>query len=220
MEQVVVYGNGQVAGLAHYYLTHDSEYEVVAFTVESSFIKEATLEGLPVVSVEEALSQYPPETYKMFVAIGYGRVNKEREERYEQAKAMGYQLISYVSSKATIWPGVVIGENCFIMEGNIIQPFAKIGNDVVMWSACHVGHETVIQDHCFLSAHSVVSGNVTIEPNCFLGVNCTIRNSITLRRESVIGAGAVITKDTKERGVYAAPRVEPLALTSDRLPGL
>ncbi|MEA2538576.1 MAG: hypothetical protein QOF11_2810 [Chloroflexota bacterium] len=220
MDQVVVYGNGQVAGLAHYYLTHDSEYEVVAFTVGASFITDTSINGLPVVSAEVVRSEYPPGTYKMFVAMGYGRVNKEREQRYGEAKVMGYELISYVSSKATIWPGVAIGENCFIMEGNIIQPFAKIGNDVVMWSACHVGHETVIKDHCFLSAHSVVSGNVTIEPNCFLGVNCTIRNAITLGRESVIGAGAVITKDTKERGVYAAPRVEPLALTSDRLPGL
>ena len=156
----------------------------------------------------------------MFVAIGYGRVNKEREARYLQAKALGYQFITYASSKSIIWPGVEIGENCFIMEGNIIQPFATIGNNVVMWSSCHVGHETVIKDHCFLSAHSVVSGNVTIEPNCFLGVNSTIRNAITLGRESVIGAGAVITKSTEERGVYAGPRAERLALTSDRLPGL
>lgn len=220
MDQVVVFGNGQVAGLAHYYLTHDSEYEVVAFTVPSAFIKETTLNGLPVISVEEAQSRFPPDAYLMFVALGYGRINKERQDRYEQAKAMGYKLITYVSSKAIVWPGVAIGDNCFIMEGNIIQPFATIGNDVVMWSACHVGHETVIQDHCFLSAHSVVSGNVMVEPNCFLGVNSTIRNAVTLRRESVIGAGVVITKDTKERGVYAAPRVEPLALTSDRLPGL
>lgn len=220
MDQVVIYGNGQVAGLAYFYLTHDSQYEVVAFAVEGSFIKEPSFNGLPLISLEETRRRYPPDTHKMFVAMGYGRVNKEREERYGQVKALGYELISYVSSKATVWPGVVIGENCFIMEGNVIQPFATIGNDVVMWSACHVGHETIIKDHCFLSAHSVVSGNVVIEPNCFLGVNCTIRNAVTLGRACVIGAGVVITKDTKERGVYAAPRVEPLALTSDRLPGL
>ena len=157
MDQVVIYGNGQVAGLAYFYLTHDSKYEVVAFAVEGSFIKEPTFNGLPLISLEEARRVYPPETHKMFVAMGYGRINKEREERYGQVKALGYELISYVSSKATVWPGVVIGENCFIMEGNVIQPFATIGNDVVMWSACHVGHETIIKDHCFLSAHSVVS---------------------------------------------------------------
>jgi sugar O-acyltransferase (sialic acid O-acetyltransferase NeuD family) len=220
MNQVVIYGNGQVAGLAQYYLANDSDYEVVAFTVEPSFIKETSLNGLPVLPLDEARARFPSDAYRMFVALGYGRINKERQQRYEQVKAMGYELITYISSKAIVWSEVEIGENCFIMEGNVIQPYATIGNDVVMWSGCHIGHETVIHDHCFLSAHAVVSGNVIVEPNCFLGVNCTIRNAVTLRRESVIGAGVVITKDTKERGVYAAPRVEPLALTSDRLPGL
>ena len=52
----------------------------------------------------------------------------------EQAKARGYGLISYVSSKATTWPGFACGDNCFILEDNTIQPFATIGNDVVLWS--------------------------------------------------------------------------------------
>jgi sugar O-acyltransferase (sialic acid O-acetyltransferase NeuD family) len=220
MQQIVIYGNGQVAGLAHYYLTNDSEYEVAAFTVESAFIKEESFTGLPLVPLDEVRDRYPPAGFRMFIAMGYGRVNREREQRFEQAKSLGYEFISYVSSKATVWPGVVIGDSCFIMEGNIIQPFVTIGNDVVMWSGCHVGHETVIKDHCFLSAHTVISGNVIIEPNCFFGVNATVRNSVTVARGSVVGAGAVITKDTKELGVYIPARTELLPMSSDRLPGI
>ena len=164
------------------------------------------------------LARFPPNGFDMFVTVGYGRVNRFREEKYLEAKGMGYELISYVSSKAIVAPGVEIGDNCFIMESNVIQPFVKIGNDVTMWTGSCVGHESVIKDHCFVAAHVVISGLVTIEPNCFLGVNATLRDEITIARECVIGAGAVVMRSTKERDVLVAPSARLLPISSDRLP--
>jgi hypothetical protein len=48
MAKVVVFGTELVAELAHYYLTNDSEHEIVAFTVNKEYIKEDTFCGLPV----------------------------------------------------------------------------------------------------------------------------------------------------------------------------
>jgi carbonic anhydrase/acetyltransferase-like protein (isoleucine patch superfamily) len=76
----------------------------------------------------------------------------------------------------------------------------------------------VIKDHCFVAAHVVISGAVTIEPNCFIGVNATIRDEITIARQCVIGAGAVIMKSTKEREILIGPPVQLLAFSSNRLP--
>jgi sugar O-acyltransferase (sialic acid O-acetyltransferase NeuD family) len=220
MSQVVVFGNGMVAKLAHFYLTHDSAHDVVAFCVDREHARTDTLLGLPVVPFDEVVGRYPPTSHRMFVAVGYGRMNKFREERYNQAKALGYELISYISSKSTIWPEAVIGDNCFIMEHNVIQPFTRLGNDITMWSGSHVGHESVIKDHCFISSQVVISGMVTIEPNCFIGVNATIRDQVTIARECVIGAGALITFDTQEREVYRGTKAERLPMTSDRLPSV
>ncbi len=220
MAKVVIYGNGQVAGLAHYFLTHDSEHEVVAFTVDREFVREQSVYDLPVVPLDEVRKAYHPSSHKMFVAMGYGHVNKDREARYLQTQALGYDFVTYVSSRATTWPDLVVGDNCFILENNVIQPFVTIGNNVTLWTGSQIGHHSVIADHCFLSAHVVVSGNVVIEPHCFLGVNSTIRNAITIKRDTVVGAGAVIVKTTAERGVYVAPGVERLEVTSDRLSSL
>jgi sugar O-acyltransferase (sialic acid O-acetyltransferase NeuD family) len=218
--QVVVFGDGQVAELGHYYLANDSPHEVVAFTVDGDKLKGSTFRGLPLVAFEDVPNLYPPDEFAMFVAIGYPRVNKIREQKYLQAKEMGFELISYVSSTTVVSPTTEIGDNCFILEGNIIQPFSQIGNDVIMWAGCHVGHHAVIKDHCFISSHTVISGNVIVEENCFFGVNATIRNAITIAREGVIGAGCVIMKDTTERGVYVAPGPQLLGMPSDRLPNL
>jgi sugar O-acyltransferase (sialic acid O-acetyltransferase NeuD family) len=217
MKSVVLFGNGRVARLAHFYLTHDSEREVAAFTVDRDHVTDDTLFGLPVVPADEVQVRFPPDDFDMFVAMGYRRVNKFREGKYLQAKEMGYELISVVSSKATVWPGTAIGDNCFIMENVVIQPFTTIGNDVTMWAGSIVGHESVIKDHCFVAAHVVIAGGVTVEPNCFIGINATIRDDITIARECVIGAGAVIMKSTREREVLTGAPAKLLAFSSDRL---
>lgn len=220
MGKVVVFGVGQFADVAYFYLTHDSSHDVIAFTVDTEYLKDRKFHGLPVVPFEEVERSYPPDRFKMFVPVSYIRVNKARSEKYTQAKAKGYELISYVCSKATTWPGLVVGDNCFIFENNVIQPYVKIGNNVIMWSGNHVGHHTTIKDHCFLASHVVVSGSVTIEPYCFLGVNATVRDNIKIAKECVIGAGALVMKDTVEGGVYIGKPAELYHKRSSELSNL
>jgi sugar O-acyltransferase (sialic acid O-acetyltransferase NeuD family) len=217
---VVLFGTGSLATLAHYYLTHDSDRTVAAFTLDRDHIKDPELHGLPVVPSDEVADRFPPETHDMFVVVGYSRMNRFREEKCAQARAMGYRLISYVSSRASVWPDLQIGDNCFIMEHNIIQPTARLGNNITMWGGCHVGHDSVLEDNLFICAHTVISGFVTVGRNSFIGVNATIRDDVTIGRECVVGAGATITKSTEDRSVHAGPRPELLRITSDRLPGL
>ena len=217
MEKVIVFGNGQIASLAHFYLTHDSPYEVASFCVDKDFLKEDSFNKLPVVPFEDVENIFSPKEFKMFVPISYKDVNKLRAKKFYQSKDKGYKLISYVSSKATIWPGLVIGENCFIFEDNVIQPFVEIGNNVILWSGNHIGHHSKIKDHCFLTSHVVVSGRVTIEPYCFLGVNATIRDNVVIEQGCVIGAGALILKSTIKNGVYIGHPAKPYPLPSDKL---
>lgn len=201
--KVVIFGTGSFAEVAYYYLTKDSPYEVVAFTADKEFITGEKKSGLPVVSFEEVEKLYPPDEFKMFVAIAYSKVNKVREEKYNQAKEKGYELISYISSKAIVWDNVETGDNCFIFEANVIQPFVKIGNNVIIWSGNHIGHHTTIGDHCFIASHAVISGHCKIEPYCFIGVNATLIDGITIAKECIIGADAlIIVKDTQKGGVY------------------
>ena len=214
-EKVVIFGATEMAMMSHFYLTHDSPHEVVAFTVDRGFIKEETFLGLPVVPFEEVEFIYPPGDYKMMVAIFYGRVNKTRAEKYFQAKTKGYDLISYVSSKAITWPGLVAGDNSIILESTVIQPFAEIGNDVIVMSGSVVGHHCVIKDHCFLAFHVVVAGCASIEPYCFLGANSTIRNNVIVAKECIIGAAALVLENTQERGVYKGRPAELLPKPSN-----
>ena len=202
MDRIVIFGAGQIAQLAHFYLTHDSPHEVVGFAVDRSFVREDRFCDLPLVAFEEVRQAFPPESHKMFIAVSYAGLNRLRAERFEEAKAKGYGLISYVSSRATRFPGTRIGDNCFVLEDNTIQPFTRIGANVVLWSGNHIGHHSVIEDHVFFTSHVVLSGHCVVEKSCFLGVTATIRDGVRLGEGSLIGMGACITRDTEAWSVH------------------
>ena len=137
-------------------------------------------------------------------------MNTLREEVYHKGKSLGYHFISYISSKATIFDNA-IGENCFILEDNTIQPFTKIGNNVVLWSGNHIGHHGEIKDHVFFTSHVVMSGHCVIESNCFFGVNATIRDYSYLAKGTLLSMGACLTKQTTEEwGVYVGSPAKKL----------
>jgi sugar O-acyltransferase (sialic acid O-acetyltransferase NeuD family) len=202
MKKVVIFGTGDIGHLAHYYMIHDSLFQVIAFCADAAFITSKNFLGLPLVPFEEILNIYPPDDFDMFVALSYSKLNSVRTEKYNMAKEKGYKLASYVCSRSVIWPDLEIGDNCFIFENQTIQPFVKIGNNVTMWSGNHIGHSSIIGDHSFLTSHVVVSGHVEVGHSSFLGVNSTLRDGVKLAPYSVIGAGATIVKNTVEGGVY------------------
>jgi sugar O-acyltransferase (sialic acid O-acetyltransferase NeuD family) len=215
--KVVIFGIGDFGRVAEVYLTRDSAYEVAAFTVHAEHLTTRELRGHPVVPFEQLAEEYPPEAYALLVAVGYRRVNKARAEVYAECKRRGYQLIRYASSRAMVWDEAEIGDNCFIFENNVIQPFVRIGNDVILWSGNHVGHDAVIGDHCFIASHAVIAGHVEIGPYSFIGVNATIRDGVKIGAECVIGAGALIVKDTEPGSVHVGPAAEVSRVPSNRI---
>jgi sugar O-acyltransferase (sialic acid O-acetyltransferase NeuD family) len=220
VKPVVIFGVGDFARVAAEYLAADSPYPVAGFTVHERYIPDgAKLSGRPVVAFETLLETHPPDAYAMFVAVGYSRVNQARAEVYVECRARGYELISYVNSRASVWGEVGtgesrIGDNTFIFEENVIQPFATIGSNTVLWSGNHIGHDTKIGDHVFIASHAVISGNCRIGDYCFIGVNATFRDAITVAPRCVIGAAAVIMRDTEEGGVYAVRNTPLLPMKS------
>lgn len=214
---LVIFGTGEIGQLAHYYFTSDSNYSVVAFTVDAAFLADAEFCGLPVVPFDEVVQKYEPSTYDMFVALSYSKLNQIRREKYLAAKERGYSLASYVSSRATVLNERRIGENCFILEDNTIQPFCTIGNNVTLWSGNHIGHHSIIKDHTFVASHVVISGGVNISESCFIGVNATLRDHIKVGEKCVIGAAALLLSDVEAEGVYIGQATERSKVPSTRL---
>ena len=217
MPALVMFGTRQIAEVLAYYFERDSDYRITAFTVDGDYLSETSFLGRPVVPFGEVAAYYPPDSHAMFVALSYAKRNAVRAEKFAAAKAAGYRLASHVSPRAQAWDGLELGENSFVMEANVVQPFARIGANTTLWAGNHIGHHSVISDHCFLASHIVVSGSVSIGERCFIGVNATLRDGITVAPGCVIGAGALILGDTAPDQVFIGPRTEAARVPASRI---
>jgi sugar O-acyltransferase (sialic acid O-acetyltransferase NeuD family) len=207
--RLVIVGAGENAEIAREYFTHDSPHEVVAYSVESRFLEADEKDGLPIVPFEELARHYPPGEHQAFVALSSTQLNRVRMRLYRAVRQLGFRCASYVSSHAFVWRNVTIGENTFVFEHNVLQHHVSVGDNVVLWSGNHIGHRTVIQDDVFVASHAVISGYCTIGARSFLGVNSCFADSTTVGEDCVIGAGAVVVKDTAPRGVYVGNPARP-----------
>lgn len=201
-KKLIIVGAGEFAEIAYEYFTFDSSYEVVAFSVENAFLAQNQFHGLPVVPFEEVETLYDPADHAIFVAVTFIQLNRVRTRLYQAAKAKGYKIASYVSSRAFIWKNVSIGENCFIFENNVIQPFVTLGNNIILWSGNHIGHHSKLDDNSFISSHVVISGCCKIGKNCFLGVNSTLIDHIEIGNDCMIAAGALVISNTRDGNIY------------------
>jgi sugar O-acyltransferase (sialic acid O-acetyltransferase NeuD family) len=205
MKKLIIYGTGLIGEVADFYFRADTDYEVAAFTNAAEFIVANEFSGRPLVPFEGIETSHSPSEYDMFVAVGYNKTNQIRQARYLEARQKGYACATYISPRASYY-GTPVGDNCFILEDNTIQPFVKIGNNVILWSGNHIGHHSTIRDNCFISSHVVVSGNCDIGENCFLGVNSTLRDNLKLERFVVVGSGAIVMKNCPERTLVKPAR--------------
>lgn len=214
-KKLIIVGAGEFADIAYEYFTYDSEYEVIAFTVEEKYLDSDIHLGLPLVAFEHIEEQYPCDQYDIFIAVTYVKLNRERRRLFLLAKEKGYRCASYISSRAFVWHNVKIGENVFIFEDNTVQYHVTIGNNVILWSGNHVGHRSVIEDDCWLTSHGVISGFCRIGRGSFIGVNATLGDNVVLGEDTVFGAAAVTVKSLPDKGcVYVGNPAKKLARTS------
>jgi len=214
-ERVVIVGAGVVGALALEYFAYDSPHEVVAFSAEREFITTETFCGLPVVPFDKLATAYPPTEYQAFVAVAASPsvtvLNRVRRRLYGAVKAIGYSCVSYISSRAAfISPTAQIGENTIVAEGNSLHHMARVGNNTILLSGVHVGHRSVIEDDCFFSSQVAIAGDCRVGRGSFLGISSSVAFRITVAEECLIGAGAVIIKDTTPRQVYSGNPARPI----------
>lgn len=206
--KLILIGDSLFAEIAHEYFEHDSDYDVVAFSVEEAFRTRDTFRGLPVIPFEGLAEELDPGSHSVYAALTYGQMNRVRQRLAAEARAKGYALASYVSSRAFVWRNVELGEHCFIFEDNTVQPFVSVGDNCVMWSGNHIGHHSTIGDNVFIASHAVISGSVRVGDNSFIGVNATIVNDIEIGRDCWLGPHVVVTRSVEDETFLKPVRSE------------
>lgn len=215
-KKALIFGTGGFGEVVDFYLTRDSDYEVVAYTATADAVTAEEFQSRPLISFDDIESKFSPDQHDMFIAVGYKKLNAVREQFCHLARAKGYRLLTYVCSKATHWNDIVLGDNVFIFEDNTVQPFVRIGDGTILWSGNHIGHHSTIGSYCFITSHVVVSGYCRIGNRCFLGVNSTVADDTEIADENILGPGALVQKSSAAKEVYIAERTPKFPKDSSR----
>ena len=214
--KVIIVGNSQTAELGLWYLQNDSEYQVVGFSVDGQYIKEDKFNNLPIFPYEDLETKFNPSEYNLFAPMQGNKMNTLRKDVFDRGKLKGYNFVSYISSRSHVLTNK-IGENCFILENNVIQPYASVGNGVVMWSTNHIGHHSTVKDHVFITGHVNIPGRCVVEDRCYFAMGSCIKDSITIGEGCFIGINAAITKSTEPDGFYTGVPAERHKIPARRI---
>jgi sugar O-acyltransferase (sialic acid O-acetyltransferase NeuD family) len=217
-QKIVIFGDGDFAEQIKTKFDYDTEFEVVAFTVDEKFKTKETFLDLPVVAFEEIEKRFPPVEYKMFVAIGYTHINTLREEIFYRCKAKGYSFVTYISSKAVTWGHIEIGENSYIDDGVAIGSFCSIGKGVVILQNTVLAHNIVVNDFVFISLCAAIGGFVEIKKNTFIGINATVKDRLIIEEKVILGSGANLISFTNANSVYVGNPAKEIEKKSENTP--
>jgi sugar O-acyltransferase (sialic acid O-acetyltransferase NeuD family) len=215
MRRLIILGGSNFAQAAHYYFANDSDYEVVAFTVDAEFLNATTFQGLPVVAFEELQQRYPPQDHDLFVAVGLSDLNRRRAAKVKEAEDKGYHVASYVSSRAVVPADLRVEPNTWIMETAHVMPYVRIGRNSIIWGRSTIAFNCEIGDHCWIVG-AVLGESIVVGENTFIGIGATIAPFTKVGKGNIIGAGALILKDTKDFQIYREDGSVPSSVPSTR----
>ena len=200
-EKLIIYGGGPFAKLMHYYLSVDTQYNVSGFTIDEEYMTEDHIGKLSVVPFESVEEEFPPDTYKMLVAIGYRRM-RNRPILFNKAKFKGYSFINYINSHAIVYDDLKLGGNNIILGNVNIEPGVVIGDNNIIWSDTLLGHNLILGNHNYISAKCLMAGDIAIGDLCFIGNGVTSINNLKIEDEVHVFPGAVLFKDAQKDGKY------------------
>ncbi len=216
MNKVVVFGAGKIAEVLYDYVCRDSDLTVHGFCVDAAYRHGDEFLGLPLVALNDLRARFPVEEYAVLMAIGYHECNALRSRKFAEIKALGYQVASYVSSRAWVARNAVIGEGCVVLDHVSIEPGVHLGDNVALWSGVVVGHHAAVGDHCWLAASVTVGGSARLGRGCFLGLSATIAHEIELGERCLVGGQAWVGKSCVGGSVLIAPEATLFRLNVDR----
>lgn len=112
---------------------------------------------------------------------------------------------------AHVMDGARVGSHCNIGEQCFVERGVTIGNDVVLKNGVAVWEGVIIEDRVFVGPNAVFTNDLIPRAKLFkkaeqtivregasIGANATIRCGVEVGRWSLVGAGAVVTRDVPQ----------------------
>lgn len=126
-------------------------------------------------------------------AVGAAHIRKKIIEQIEGNNNVKFATL--IDPGAYYSDSVKIGEGSIVCAGSILTVDITIGRHAIINLDCTVGHDAVIGDYTTIYPSVNVSGASIIEQETELGTGAQIIQGKRIGHNTIVGAGAVVTKD-------------------------
>ena len=196
MTDVVIIGAGGAGREACWVFREDDgqarKWNVLGFIDDDPELQEASICDLPVLGGFSWLERNSAKNFRAICPIGNPRSRKLLVER---ARALQLSFCSVVHPSVCMSRWVEIGPGSVICAGAIVTTHVKIGAHVTVNVNCSISHDTVIGAYCNLNPGCRIAGAVNVGEGVELGMASAVIQKRRIGDWSVIGAGAVVTRD-------------------------
>lgn len=187
-EVLGIYGAGGLGkGVSDIVTKHLPQWRKVVFVDDVT--PDRRVHGLDVLSYDEFLSAFGPDTAMVSIAQGEP---VDKRELYEKVKADGYELPALVHPSAEISPDVRLGEGAIIFTGCYVSAETSIGSCTCLMPNVGVGHNVEIGSCCQLSMGVTVGGYTSIGNDCYVGLSASVRDRVEVGDSCIVSQGAVV----------------------------
>lgn len=172
------------------------QYKEIEFLC--NFEKKKECMGFPIIGKNADAMRFIGEA-DFIVAIGEG---EKRKEIMEELSVLNATLATLIHPSAVIGSRVTIGEGTVVMAGTVIQAETNIGKGCIINTSSSVDHGCELGDYVHVAVGAHVCGQVKVGSHTWIGAGAIVKNGTIICEDCVIGLGAAVVKNIKERGTY------------------
>ena len=213
-QEIAIYGAGgfarEVAWLIESCSQAEELYKIVCFIDDTPEHQGKIVNGIPVMSLEEAHERFS--SAHVVAAVGNP---KSREAMVRKAEEKGFAFETIVHPKTEMSKWIEMGLGTVICAGNILTTNIRLGNHVQINLDCTIGHDVILGDFTTLAPGVHVSGWVHIGKYVYIGTGVVITNGtsndpVIIEDGVIIGAGACVTKSLSANRTYVGVPATPI----------
>ncbi|MFZ0098354.1 MAG: acyl-ACP--UDP-N-acetylglucosamine O-acyltransferase [Gemmobacter sp.] len=108
---------------------------------------------------------------------------------------------------------LIVGKRCRIREGATINTgteggggLTQVGDDVLMMTGAHVGHDAIVGDRVVLANQAAIAGHCHIGDDVIVGGLSGVHQWVRVGQGAIIGALTMVTNDVVPYGLVQGPR--------------
>jgi sugar O-acyltransferase (sialic acid O-acetyltransferase NeuD family) len=183
-------------------------WQICCFAVDREFESGIDIQGVPIIDMGEL-----PDHLRLahfVVAVGSSVLRTRLAARITEA-SLG-RFATLIHPHAQVGPRVSIGEGSVVFPGAILTTDILLGSHVHINVAGTVSHDCRLGDYSTLGPHACCCGGVALEDGVELGAGAVVLPRVRIGQRTVVGAGAVVTKDLSNEVVAVGVPARPVPL--------